>query len=116
MNTSKSFKLCNLDYLHALAKGNQAFIEEMIGIFIKENPTEISHLEKGIVEKDFELIKTSAHKMRSTIPFVGLDKLIGKETDLIEDLAANNSDMQKIEQLFIKVKETCLNACEELQA
>ena len=115
MNTNPSYKTCNLDYLNELAKGNKAFVEEMLGIFRVENPIEIEHLEKGITETDFALIKKSAHKMRSTIPFVGLDKLIGNEVSEIENLAAANSSIEKINALFIKVKETCIKAQEELK-
>jgi HPt (histidine-containing phosphotransfer) domain-containing protein len=115
MNT-QSLKTCNLDYLLELAKGNKAFIEEMLGIFIAENPIEIQQVEKGISEMDFGLIKSSAHKMKSTIPFVGLDKLIKHELQEIENLAASKSDLEKIKVIFAKVKETCLKAQEELKA
>ena len=132
-------KVTNLDYLNELSKGNSQFVQEMIRIFLEENPSEIALLEKGIKEKDFEIIKASAHKLRSTIPFVGIDRLIEDEISEMESLAGKQSGTQKIEivpenpdikkieiiatdtsvigqieQMFKRIKEVCEKACSEL--
>jgi len=60
--------------------------------------------------------------MRSTIPFVGLNKIIEKEVIDMEHLAAVQQDdpvtfstnLQQIETLFIKVKEVYEQAIQEL--
>jgi HPt (histidine-containing phosphotransfer) domain-containing protein len=108
-------KVTNLDYLKDLSKGNPTFVDEMIEIFLTESPEEIRLLEKGILERNFELIKSSAHKMRSTIPFLGLDKIIETEVLEIEKLAGLKTDIQKIEIDFSKIKDVFLKAIEELQ-
>ena len=113
---STSQKVTNLDYLTELSKGNTAFIAEMISIFLTENPEEIRLLEKGIKEQNFPAIKAAAHKMKSTIPFVGLDKLIEKDLSEIEKLSLENTDIQHIQLLFSNVKTICLKASEELRA
>lgn len=113
--TTDSNKVTNLDYLTELSKGSIQFINEMIEIFLVESPLEIGMLEKGINEKNFDLIRSSAHKMRSTIPFVGIDKIIMAEMVEIERLAATQSDFPKIEILFSKVKEVYQKAIEELK-
>ncbi len=107
-------KIINLSYLIEVSKGNKTFVKEMIDLFLSENPEEIKSLDNGIRTKDYELIKNTAHKLRSTIPFIGLDKIIEPEVSEIETLAANKSDLEKIQQLFVKVKETCEKACCEL--
>jgi HPt (histidine-containing phosphotransfer) domain-containing protein len=112
----------------------------MIRIFLDENPNELVMLEKGIEERDLTKINVAAHKLRSTAPFVGIDKLIGNEIQEIEDIttikaatkkieiqANDNPEIQKIEivttdssaiekirELFIKVKDVCEKAREEL--
>jgi HPt (histidine-containing phosphotransfer) domain-containing protein len=110
-----SNKVTDLSYLFAISKGNKAFIDEMIGIFLSENPLEIELLETAIQERDYEAIKANAHKMKSTIPFVGLDKLIEKDLEEIEGLALQKSDPEKITFLFLKIKKICLLASEELR-
>lgn len=115
MNQTSQSPVCNLDYLHELAKGDNEFINEMIGIFLSENPLEIQKLEKGIDDKNFNVIKHASHKLRSTLPFVGLDRLIEHETVEIEDLASNNSGLDRISTLFAKVKDVCQKAFSELR-
>lgn len=108
-------KVTNLDYLAELSKGNMQFVNEMIEIFLVESPLELGLLEKGVGEKNFDLVRASAHKMRSTIPFVGIDKIIMTEMVEIERLASIHSDFPKIEILFVKVKDVYLKAIEELK-
>lgn len=107
--------IINLDYLTELSNGNTKFVEEMIGIFLTENPEEIRSLEDGINDKNYSLIKSSAHKMKSTIPFVGLDAIIGENLSEIERICLEKGDIQHIIENFSKVKNICLKAMEELQ-
>lgn len=110
-----SNKVTDLSYLIAISKGNKAFIDEMIDIFLSENPLEIELLESAIEELDYESIKAYAHKMKSTIPFVGMDKLIEKDLEKIEALASLKNGTETIEQLFSQIKKICLIATEELR-
>ena len=133
-------RVTNLDYLRGLSKGNTQFVKEMINTFLIENPKEIESLKKAIESKNLEAIKQAAHLLQSSIPFVGLDKIIESEVYEIEKIAAEKSvpdkieilpadksviqkieihatdkpALQKIELLFSKVKEACEKACQEL--
>ena len=120
-------KITNMDYLSDISKGNLAFIQEMIDIFVLENPKELESLNIAIRDRNFDAIRQAAHLLQSSIPFVGLDRIIGKETSEIEQLAsdrsiivkdeipsAGNTSLLKIGALFYKVKESCENACLEL--
>jgi HPt (histidine-containing phosphotransfer) domain-containing protein len=114
--TDDSKKICNLNYLTELSHGNTAFVKEMIRIFLAEIPGEIQTLEKGIKENNYEDIQQAAHKLKSTIPFVGLNFIIEKELVEIEELATKRSEIEKIRLLFSQVKEMCAKASEELIA
>lgn len=114
MNEIDLHKITDLNCLISLADGNKGFVTEMIRTFIAENPKEVNDLEKGISEENFDLIRSSAHRMKSTIPFVGIDMIIGPEISKIEKLAKEYSDLQKIETLFVKVKDICTKAALEL--
>ena|SRR5687768_1029996 len=114
-NNDFTKRVSNLDYLQALANGNEQFIKEMISIFLVEMPQEIKSLEESIRKKSFEKIKLAAHKLRSTLPFVGLDKVIEKEVIEIEKMAAEKTDVKEIEPLFDTVKKACEKAAEELK-
>jgi HPt (histidine-containing phosphotransfer) domain-containing protein len=108
-------KITDLNYLSALAKGNKEFIKEMISIFLTDTPVELRSLETGIADQNFETIRSVAHKLKSTLPYVGIDKIIGKEVLEIETMAAGKSDMAGITARFEKVKEVCDRACSELE-
>ena len=109
-------KITNLDYLTELSKGNKQFVLDMIEIFLAENPEEVKNLDDAIKQRDYPSIRATAHKMKSTIPFVGVDKIIGTEVSEIEKLGAENGDIQKIELLFSTVKEISAKAAEELRS
>jgi HPt (histidine-containing phosphotransfer) domain-containing protein len=108
-------KVTNLDYLTELAKGDTSFIKEMITIFLEENPEEVKTLEAAIQEKHFESIKAISHHMKSTIPFVGIDVLIGKDLLDIEKLSSEKTGLDIIKALFENVKNICERAYNELK-
>ena len=107
-------KVSDLTYLNEISKGDANFIKEMISIFLSETPDEISQLENAIALSDFDKIRSISHHMKSTIPFIGLDSLIGKELAQIEDLALGKKDIQTISTHFIKVQAVFKQAIEEL--
>jgi len=107
-------KVSNLDYLTELSKGNKKFIADMVGIFLEENPGEIALLEESIRNKNFDSIKAYAHKLKSSIPFVGINKIIDKDIAEMEDLAVKRTDLEKIQLLFDTVKIVCEKARMEL--
>jgi CheY-like chemotaxis protein len=110
----KNKKVVDLDYLNELSKGDKTFVKEMIALFLSENPEEIKSLETAIADRNNKQIETSAHKLRSTIPFVGLDKVIGEKVCEIEKLAGEKADIKEIESNFVTVKNACEKACLEL--
>src|SRR5688500_6632968 len=89
-NNHNDDKVTDLRYLSALAKGDAYFMKEMIRIFLEENTGEISMLEAAVREKDFKKINVASHKLRSTAPFVGIDKLIEADITELEELAENS--------------------------
>lgn len=107
-------RVTNLDYLIELSKGNVEFVKEMVGIFLNENTDDLAHFESCIRNRDFAAIKAAAHKLLSTIPYIGLDRHIEKEVSEIEKLAATNNYIQKIESMFYKIKDICEQARKEL--
>jgi HPt (histidine-containing phosphotransfer) domain-containing protein len=115
MNNQFAGKLVNIDYLRQLSRGNTRFVEEMIRIFLSENPEEIKVLEKAIDATDYGIIKAGTHKLRSTLPYIGLDRIVEHEVAQIELLAAGHSDIEDIRYHFTRIRQVCEAACQELQ-
>jgi len=84
-------KTIDLDYLKNLSGGDNQLIVDMIQLFITEITTESKLIEKGIVDSNFKLIKSSIHNIRGVIHYVGLDKIVKKDLIQIEKLALNKN-------------------------
>jgi HPt (histidine-containing phosphotransfer) domain-containing protein len=111
-------RISNLDYLNELSNGNPKFVKDMIALFLTEIPQELRVIEngiKGIKGEEYETVRMAAHKLKSTIPFVGIERVIKGEVLEMEKLAAEKKDIARIEDLFKKIKKTCEKAAEELQ-
>ncbi|MCW3075902.1 MAG: response regulator [Bacteroidetes bacterium] len=115
-NLNNDKKIIDLTYLIGLSKGDNGFVKKMITVFLEETPKEVDVLEESVNQTDYEVIKASAHKLKSTIPFIGLDKIIGKEVNEIESLARENSGIENIRASFKKIKESFELASAELEA
>lgn len=107
-------KIINLDYLTNLSGGNTQLIVDMIKLFITEITKDIQLTEKGIIENDIALIKSSIHKMRGVIHYVGLDKIVKKDLLEIEKLTINHLDSLEIDLLFSKTNKQFKRAIDEL--
>jgi HPt (histidine-containing phosphotransfer) domain-containing protein len=108
-------RISNLDYLNELSNGNPKFVKDMIALFITEIPHELRVIEDGIKKEDYEIVRAASHKLKSTIPFVGIDKIIREDVVEMENLAKHGSDIGKIDTLFCKIKKTCERAADELK-
>jgi HPt (histidine-containing phosphotransfer) domain-containing protein len=110
----KNGNVVDLSYVNDLSRGNKQFIKEIITIFLAENPGEIQVIEKAVNENNYEAIKSTAHKLKSTIPFIGLDKIVGNDVAEMEALAAGSSNMEMIKEHLEKLKDACERSYNEL--
>lgn len=120
-----SGKVINLEYLFDLSKGNIEFVKQMLDVFLEENPKEMALLGQAIDNRNFEAIRQAAHLLQSSIPFVGLDKVIEKQVYEIEKTGAESRNymasssqqeaIKKIEFLFSEVRGACEKAWQELK-
>jgi HPt (histidine-containing phosphotransfer) domain-containing protein len=104
----------DLTYLKEVSKGDEAFFKLMISIFLEQNPLEVQQLDDAVTTKNYAGIKATAHKLKSSTLFVGLDKIIRPDLVALEELGATGGDIETIKKLFSKVKEACARAWKEL--
>ncbi len=110
-STSKEI---NLAELYELAKGDEEFIKEMIELFLEQSPSDIQEIGKAIKENDFDTIRAIAHRMKTSVGFMGLRPLL-KPLSKMEALAEVNDSMDKIIVEFMEVKQVSENAMEQLK-
>lgn len=78
----------DLTYLRELSSGNRAFEKEMLTLFIKQVPEELMELQQAYQQKEHLLVKNTAHRMKSSLPLVGIDYLL-KLLAQLEDAGRN---------------------------
>ena len=109
-----SHKHIDLTYLKELSNGSKEFINEMISVFMEQTPVEIENLEKYLEAKDWKSLRAIAHKMKPSFSFMGI-----KELDvlikLIEEYAANETNLDQLPEMISKIKNSSNEAIKELE-
>lgn len=99
-------KVINLDFLTNLADGNTDFVIKMLEIYLKQTPENLVELEHQLSLKNYTGLVSIAHKMRSSVPYVGLteaEKLLEK----IEYEAKQNINVEDFPQLVNRIIKLC---------
>ncbi len=113
VETSKKYSVINPEHLYSLSRGNNTFIKEIIHLFLDQNPIEIKEIEKSIEQQDYAVISSIAHKMKTSVGFIGIEQLLAPLNQL-EKLGINQGNINDIQNLFIEVKTNCDKAILEL--
>lgn len=116
-NTRKPVPAGRLDLseLYKMSKGSKDFIREMAEIFVGQNPGDLAELETGIMGIDYEGISNVAHRMKTSVGFMGLKALM-KPLQEIEQLGKQQQGIEEIQGKFEVVKAGCMDAVAELNA
>jgi signal transduction histidine kinase/CheY-like chemotaxis protein len=64
----------NHEYLKELSGGNEAFIQDLIDEFLKQTPIENEKLRKAFFDENLDLIKTTAHTLKTNYGYLGMDE------------------------------------------
>ncbi|MFQ3575364.1 MAG: Hpt domain-containing protein [Cytophagales bacterium] len=107
--------LTSLDYLKELSDNNSEFMMEMIETFLSQTPRMLELLEKHYQQNEFSLLQKLAHKMKPTLPMMGIS---GFENDFksIENIGINESrDDAKFSFHYKRIQETLEKVYPELE-
>ncbi len=111
---TKKYTVISVEHLHSLSRGNTTFIKEIIHLFLEQNPIEINDVEKAIEHKDYAVISSVSHKMKTSVGFIGIEQLL-QPLNQLEKLAINQGNANDILGIFKNVKTTCHKASMELR-
>lgn len=109
----KTFTVINQEHLTVLSRGNKKFKKEVIEIFVEQCPKEIKELEFAITHKNYETIRSTSHKMKTSVGFIGLTQLLPELTKL-EDLSNQRHEIEAIKIVFEEIKKISHQAIQEL--
>ncbi len=106
-------KVSNLSYLSETMGGNRKLIKEIMEVFLKQAPEELSNLNEAVEKKDYVKIKNVTHTMKSSASIMGISTLsdILKE---MEELGKIGTNIEKIKLLNDKLNIICRKAIEEI--
>lgn len=99
--TNNHHKLYNEELIMGMGKNKPAFIEKMIGLFLKTMPTDMELLDNSASKKDWKMVEKTAHRMKSAIRGMGIEKAV-KPIKLIEEMAQTKpNDLDLLNQIKI---------------
>lgn len=97
------FEKISLGYLINSSYGDPTFVQRMISSFVSKTPQYLEDLQKLVEQKEFEELKTLAHKFKATIVITEV-KSVAK---IIEDLEKNIIEKTNLDQLPQMVNNIC---------
>jgi CheY-like chemotaxis protein len=108
-------KCINLDYLHHRTKSNPKLIMEMISLYLIQTPPLINAMKQSLLDKDFDLLQASMHKMIPSFSIMGISPDFEKMAKKIQESAGTNQIQEGIVEMAQQIEAICGQACEELE-
>lgn len=109
-------KWVDLSYLESLSKGSEEFFQSMIDLYLVQNANDIARLREGIRAKNFETARLLAHKIKTSVVFMGLEKHLHARLAELEWLCVEHAPIESITALFSQVEKICAAADAELRS
>jgi HPt (histidine-containing phosphotransfer) domain-containing protein len=104
-----------LDYLRQLSGNDKEFEKEILNQFAKQAPAELEQLEQSIIKNDFDLVRRTAHSLKSTVGYVGLAEELHPYLEQMEkDAVIQNENHFKSN--FEQIKLKCEQALVEVKS
>ncbi|MCC7224540.1 MAG: response regulator [Chitinophagales bacterium] len=111
---AKTNRLINLDYLESLTGGDDEIKQIMLETLVQDLPGEIIQLETDAQNEQWNALKASAHKLKSTCAYMGLEDSV-ELARVIEKNAWEETDLLDIPELVQQLAHNCRLAHTELQ-
>lgn len=112
--SEKNHYLIDLSYLNEIGGTNKKFINEVLDLFMSHIPQELSDLDTAIDQADFPRISSLAHKIKSSVPFVGLYKTHGPLLEEMESWSEAHTGLDRMRELFQLINASCRQVIEEI--
>jgi PAS domain S-box-containing protein len=111
----KNQKCINLDYLSTLTKSNPKLMMEMIAAYLQQTPPLINIMRQSLENNDWELLKSSIHKMVPSFSIMGLNREFEDMAKKIQSSAIAHENTHEIETMVSKLENICNQAFKELE-
>jgi len=110
-----SAKITDLTFLKKFAEGNPERIQKYIGLYLKLLPDNLVKIAAAIDANDHKSLVKVSHAMRPHLNYMGMKEAAELAAEM-ENLVNNNSNLEGVMEMALKVKEQCVASKEELEA
>jgi len=108
-------KITDLKDLTRRAKSNPELIMQMISLFLEQTPTLISAMKKSLNDKDFDSVRSAAHKMIPSFSIMGIGVEFENMAKDVQEYAGTKEHTERIPDLVLQLDNVCTHACNELE-
>lgn len=104
----------DLSSIIAISRGDNDFVQKMIDIFVEQTIEVCNEIENCIAVNNFIEISRLIHKIKPNIEGMGINS-IHDEVRELERICENSNDKERIQLLFVVVKNALMTAVIELK-
>ena len=101
IETIPTEKLYDLTMIHGLSGGDEAFIRQMVELFVDTMPASMLDFQASMDQKQWDAMGKLAHKLKSTTGSMGMDS-IKEEIRMVEMNCKKNENLQETPALVKK--------------
>ncbi|MBC7487865.1 MAG: response regulator, partial [Cytophagaceae bacterium] len=104
--TSTSFSTKNIDLseLQEMSDNNLPFIKEILELFTSEMTNHLQQLEAAIENQDHATSEYLAHKLKSSITMIGMDRSLLELLTQMENLSKKGNEKAALRALYLKLE------------
>lgn len=107
-------KMYNLEQIDMMSGGNAEFVDKMVNLFIELTPELLNRIKTGLIENNYDEIKSAAHKMKPSIDMMGIN-LLKNEIRNIERLAMDRADVMTMKNAITYLDTTLVQVMDQLR-
>lgn len=110
----KMYNFINLDYLDMMSDGDLEMKKVMLDMLFEELPQEIAKMRIHADTSNWNELKSVAHKMKSTLSFVGCE-VMTTANSTIEAVCKDNGEVSQVPSLMTVLENNLDNVMAELK-
>lgn len=99
MVSNNAYQFINLDYLELMSDGDDSMKKVLLEMLVEELPDEIVKMRKLQQESNWAELTSVSHKMKSTLSYVGNDKMT-EANKTIELNTKHNTGLEDVPSLM----------------
>jgi PAS domain S-box-containing protein len=105
----------DLSYLSHRTKSNPSLMMEMIVLYLKQTPSLVESMKRGLYDKDWDSLQSAVHKMIPSFSIMGISSDFESMAKKIQEYANTQKQTDGIHDLVLQLENVCNQACIELE-